>query len=262
MKLPQTLIIESLDNDALLKEGLEMIRRTLCLNASENSNCDCESCKLFRKGNHPDFVRIEKPTDKKNLPISIIREEILPRIVSRPLVSKKMCILIHESQALSNGAQNALLKTLEEPPEFVHIVLLVDNTRNLLETILSRGQVKVIQSNEKSNRKPIKILKEVLDMDLIDRFNLAEQIANKDKTEKRKDALHTISFLDDLIKGLRAFMKMNLNETEICSQSLEDIKKFLDGREKIKNNVNKRLVLENIMLQTLNKTIYKKGRYV
>lgn len=98
---------------------------------------ECRSCKLALAGNHPDIVFIthEKPA---SIGVDEIRKQLVEEAEIRPYCSSKKIYLIPDASKMTVQAQNALLKTLEEPPEYCHIFLIADNTDVLLPTIRSR----------------------------------------------------------------------------------------------------------------------------
>ena len=113
----------------------------------------CRSCTLFENDNHPDFKHIYKelleftkdPANRKKSPnqmsIDVIREFLVDVAASRPQMAKRAVYVISEAEKMGAGAQNAMLKTLEEPPGYCVIILLCTRTDMLLPTILSRCQV-------------------------------------------------------------------------------------------------------------------------
>lgn len=259
MKLPQTLIIESPD-EALRKEFVwRLIKSNLCHSPIESSACGaCPSCQIIERQNHPDLIVVTKDPDKKNIPVQTIRDNIIARINSRPLLSEVICILINNAQDLSIGAQNALLKTLEEPPSYVRIILSSNRADNLLPTIKSRSHIHTLDHSEDFFEGNQDFIREIVSMNLIERFRLVKDIADLDKKEKRKDSYNTLKFVDDLIRGLRDMLRSNSNNSEFAEKAVADLYKILDGQEKIVYNTNKQLVLENLMLQTLNQGFYSK----
>ncbi len=111
----------------------------------------CPSCLLFDGEGHPDFVSIYKELlsytrEGKNrkppvdMPIDVIREFLIERLASRPQMGDYVIYVVHEAEKLNNAGQNALLKTLEEPPGFCVIILLCTKADMLLPTIHSRCQ--------------------------------------------------------------------------------------------------------------------------
>lgn len=111
----------------------EYARKILCLNKEENE--DCISCIKWKSNNHPDFYQIEP--ENKTIKIEQIRQ-MQERISEKPITSKKKVYLIIDSDTMTKEAQNCLLKTLEEPPEYASIILTTSNESKLLNTIKSR----------------------------------------------------------------------------------------------------------------------------
>lgn len=96
----------------------------------------CRSCKQAEGGNHPDIIRVshEKPN---TIGVEDIRK-VTGDIAIKPYSSDKKIYIINEAEKMTVQAQNALLKTLEEPPEYAVILLLTTNVEALLPTIQSR----------------------------------------------------------------------------------------------------------------------------
>ncbi len=97
----------------------------------------CHSCKQAESGNQPDiiFVTHEKPN---SFGVEDIRTQINQDIVIKPYSSKYKIYIMNEAEKMTVQAQNALLKTLEEPPAYAVIILLTTNVEAMLPTILSR----------------------------------------------------------------------------------------------------------------------------
>jgi len=113
---------------------------------------ECESCKLFNAGSHPDFALIYKElleytrdgkskTTPLQLPIDVIREFLIDKVYTRPTLSERKVYLVCESEKLNASSQNPLLKVLEEPPEYCCIILLCTRMEKLLATTKSRCQI-------------------------------------------------------------------------------------------------------------------------
>ena len=111
----------------------EFARKLLCANQEETE--DCISCIKWNSGNHPDFYQIEP--ENKTIKIEQIRK-MQEKISEKPITSSRKVYLIIDSDTMTKEAQNCLLKTLEEPPEFVTIILITSNESKLLNTIKSR----------------------------------------------------------------------------------------------------------------------------
>ncbi len=87
---------------------------------------------------HPDLVWLT-PSGAQHL-VEDVRERVIRAAVYRPYEGGKRVFVIEAAEAMRDESQNALLKTLEEPPEFVHLILLTSEPAGLLETIASRCQ--------------------------------------------------------------------------------------------------------------------------
>lgn len=98
---------------------------------------ECHSCKQALSGNQPDIIRIvhEKPN---SIGVEDIRRQVNGDVAIKPYSSPYKVYIINEAEKMTVQAQNALLKTLEEPPAYAVIILLTANLNALLPTILSR----------------------------------------------------------------------------------------------------------------------------
>ena len=108
-----------------------------CEEHTPNPCGECHSCKQAKSGNHPDIIHVthEKPN---TISVDDIRTQVNNDIVIKPYSSPYKIYIIPEADLLSVQAQNALLKTIEEPPAYAVIFLLTENAESLLPTIMSR----------------------------------------------------------------------------------------------------------------------------
>lgn len=111
---------------------------TLLCEKSDKEPCmECHSCKQILSGNHPDVIWVthEKPN---SIGVDDIREQLNDTIQIKPYSSAYKIYLVEEAEKMTVQAQNALLKTIEEPPSYAVILLLTTNPDAFLPTILSR----------------------------------------------------------------------------------------------------------------------------
>ena len=108
-----------------------------CEAGGENACGKCESCKRAIGKNHPDIIMVkhEKPN---TISIDEIREQVVNDVDIKPYNSPHKIYIIPDAEIMTPQAQNALLKTIEEPPEYAVIMLLTSNIDGLLPTIRSR----------------------------------------------------------------------------------------------------------------------------
>jgi DNA polymerase III delta' subunit len=128
-----------------------LCQKPLTKNEFTDSCGSCDSCRLFEAGSHPDFHHIYKELreftqDGKgkpppvDLPIDVIREFLIDKVSIRPTLSERKVFVVSEAEKLNTSSQNALLKVLEEPPEYCTIILLCTRVEKLLPTTKSRCQ--------------------------------------------------------------------------------------------------------------------------
>lgn len=116
----------------------DLFARALQCEGKELRPCNqCISCKQAINHNQPDiiYVQHEKPT---LISVDEIRQQINNDIAIKPYSSERKIYIMDEAEKMNPAAQNALLKTLEEPPAYATILLLTTNLEALLPTIRSR----------------------------------------------------------------------------------------------------------------------------
>jgi DNA polymerase-3 subunit delta' len=110
---------------------------------------ECSGCRPFHAGSHPDFIALGCPEGKRELPIELFvgpRERrgqagLCHDLSLRPLPGSRKIAVIDDADLMNDAAANALLKTLEEPPDGAVLFLIATNPDALLPTIRSRCQI-------------------------------------------------------------------------------------------------------------------------
>ena len=237
----------------------EFAKKILCVNANTKQCNSCKSCLEFDNNNNPDFYEI-KPEEGtiKIEPIRLMQTKIM----EKPIISQRKVYIIQDCDTMTKEAQNCLLKTLEEPPEYITIILTASNESILLNTIKSRCTkiyFKEIEKNilksylqnelgytdlsdemldlfEGSIEKAIKMqeLKEVLKQvesicDNIEQLNLLDVLKKADCLYKNKDIIFEI--LDYMNVLFSKKMKQN-------SKYIQYISEIEKTKKKITSNSN------------------------
>lgn len=110
---------------------------TLQCEAGGTNPCGtCRSCMQIQNGNHPDVFYLKRT--KGIIGVDDIREQIHSPMAIKPYSGPYKIFIVDEAEKMNSKAQNALLKTLEEPPAYGMILLLTSNPEAFLQTILSR----------------------------------------------------------------------------------------------------------------------------
>lgn len=111
---------------------------TLLCETGDNEPCGkCHSCKQAESGNHPDIIRVthEKPN---SISVDDIRTQVNNTVDIKPYQGPYKVYIIPQADMMTPQAQNAILKTIEEPPSYAVFLLLTENAETLLSTINSR----------------------------------------------------------------------------------------------------------------------------
>ena len=111
---------------------------TLLCETRDNEPCGkCHSCKQAESGNHPDIIRVthEKPN---SISVDDIRTQVNNTVDIKPYQGPYKVYIIPQADMMTPQAQNAILKTIEEPPSYAVFLLLTENAETLLPTINSR----------------------------------------------------------------------------------------------------------------------------
>ena len=121
--------------------GKEALARTFaaglqCQSESADKPCkECVSCRQMESGNQPDVIWVTR--EKASLGVDEIREQLCNTMDIKPFSSPYKIYLVLEAEKMTEAAQNALLKTIEEPPEYGIVILMTSNISALLPTIQS-----------------------------------------------------------------------------------------------------------------------------
>lgn len=203
--------------------ALVFAKTLLCKKEKEEPCNKCSSCLKFDGKNHPDFKLIlpEKGLVKKE------EIDLLVKASSTtPFEGERKVFIIDDSHTMNMEAMNGLLKTLEEPPSFMNIILVTSNSNKLLSTILSRCQRIRFYPVETSKIVGLLSEKKLLNKEkseFIANFTKGsvgksiEISSSEDFFEKRDEIIKIINDIlkGDKVKALSASKFFNLNKDEI-----------------------------------------------
>lgn len=246
----------------------EFAKAILC--NEQNKYCDkCKSCLEFNTNNNPDYGEIIP--EGNSIKIDQIRE-MQRKISESPIISNKKVYIIDNAHLMTKEAQNALLKTLEEPPDYLIIILIGANESNLLSTILSRCLS--IKFSNIQNYQIEKYLKEKFNLNVIKESiieaangsigNAEKLINNEDTYNLIENFINNINKFDliDCIKQADFIYKMQDEKNEMLDyiniilykKSKEDIR-FLkciniveDTKRRLKSNCNYNMTIDNMII--------------
>ena len=135
---PHAMLIEGEDAEKCRRLALLLAQRLVCSTADGEKPCGhCAACIKVAGGVHPDIAVVDGGEKNKSIAIDKIRQ-LRDDIFILPNEAEKKVVIIENAHNLSVQAQNALLKSIEEPPGYVVFILLCTSRLNMLETIRSR----------------------------------------------------------------------------------------------------------------------------
>lgn len=116
------------------------VKALLCENRREDGDsCGiCPSCRRFDHGSYPDVRYIAPAEGKASISVKQIREDLVADMNVRPYLGRYKVYILEKADTLTPEAQNAMLKTIEEPPAYGLIFLLAESSASFLPTVVSR----------------------------------------------------------------------------------------------------------------------------
>lgn len=212
--------IEGIGKKIVAKEFAKML---LCLEENKQES-NCKSCIEFDSNNHPDFLLLEP--EGNVIKIEQIRQ-LQKRIQEKPIISHKKVYIINDADKMTKEAQNCLLKTLEEPPEFSTIILIGINENAFLSTIKSRCMILHFKKIEDEKIK--QYLSNQLEENNITENMLKMFQGSIGKAIKLKDKQELYNKIENIIENLNKKDLIDVsNSAEIIYQSKEEIMEILE----------------------------------
>lgn len=191
--------------------------------------CNCDSCLSIDRGNHPDVLELDAASNRGIDEIRRIRDAV----VFKPMMGQYKVYIIDEFHMLTKEAFNALLKTLEEPPERVVFVLATTNLEKVPATIVSRCQLIEFRSFKDSDI--LQQLKHVASSEKIDADEEALRLIAKRASGGMRDALTLLEQISSYVLGGKITvesveMALGLAPAKVVDQYLQAL---LNGNTKI-----------------------------
>lgn len=197
-----------------------------CEKGGTNPCNECHSCKQALSKNHPDIIRLthEKPN---TISVEDIRQQVTGDVQIKPYSSQRKIYLINDAEKMTVQAQNALLKTLEEPPAYVVILLLTSNAELLLPTLRSRCVMLSMKPVE--NRQMRKYLMEELKVpDYQADICVAFAKGNVGKAKSLATSEDFDNIKDEAVTVLKYIKEMEINELISAVKKIAEYKVDID----------------------------------
>ncbi len=233
----KNILKKSLNNNTILHSymfvgetgiGKKMIaeqfaKMILCEDFNDNECNNCKSCIEFNGGNNPDYIYIEP--EGKIIKIEQIRQ-MQTTVIEKPINSSKKVYIIDDADLMTREAQNCLLKTLEEPPEYIVIILIVSNENKVLTTIKSRCMKLYFEKISDNDIK--KFLQENCNIENINNNILRMCDGSIGKCLSIKDKLEDYNEIEKIFSNFNKNIIKVLNSSEILYKNKDNINEYLD----------------------------------
>lgn len=148
-RIPNCILIEGPDGAGKKTLARIIASAAVCESNGELPCGKCRQCRNALSGNHPDITFYAK-ANNADFNIKTVRNMRLDAYV-KPNDAKRKVYILANIQDISDQAQNALLKIIEEPPEFVLFIITCDSRSHVLETVRSRAQTVTVGSVSESD---------------------------------------------------------------------------------------------------------------
>jgi DNA polymerase-3 subunit delta' len=137
-RLAHAYLLHGMDGIGKYQLAFRIALARLCRQREDDACGSCLDCRLARSNDHPDLHPVDE-TGSSRIRIDVVRE-LIRRSVQKPYRAQGRVILVRDAERMTDEAQNAFLKTLEEPPDRCLIILTSSRPQGLLPTIRSRCQ--------------------------------------------------------------------------------------------------------------------------
>ncbi len=248
----------------------EFAKAILC---NEQIGCNkCKSCIEFDSSNNPDYQVIEP--DENSIKIEQIRV-MNSKIYEKPIISSKKVYIINNADLMTKEAQNCLLKTIEEPPEYAVIILVGANENMFLNTIRSRC-VK-INFNKINDEELTKILteryefngitenmlrlfsgsiekainlqgKQDIYMEIENMFNNLDRVNIIDLLNKKEIITKNKEEINNILEYINVLLFEKLKKLDKQNQYIKAIQIVEDTKDRLKKNANLDMTIDYLLL--------------
>lgn len=135
-RLAHAFIFAGADEETKYRAALELAQRLIC---AADACGECADCRQLLQGSHPDLTVLASEEDSRFIKLEAVKQ-LMHRATLRPVRGRFKVLIIREASSMNEVSQNALLKTLEEPPAGTVFILIAEDVGALLDTIRSRAQ--------------------------------------------------------------------------------------------------------------------------
>ncbi|MBP3708258.1 MAG: DNA polymerase III subunit delta' [Clostridia bacterium] len=235
----------------------QFAKMILCNDKLQEKPCNkCKACMEFNSGNNPDFFLVEP--EGNSIKINQVRQ-LMKTTLEKPIESSKKVYIINNADTMTKEAQNGILKTLEEPQEYVVIILIASSENNILTTIKSRCTK--LYFNNLSNDEIKQYINKKLNINVYDDeiVKLCNgSIAKAEEVMQKQDLLEKVKHF---IANIEKISKLNfIRQSQLLNDNKEDVLLILEYiyiilfyRAKRVTNINGYINAMKVVQEAINK---------
>lgn len=258
-RLPHALLFCGPEGSGQIEMAMALTQLLFCLQKKDEQPCgECSDCHLIEERTHPDLSWLEPEEDSRVIKVEPIRE-LTSRSNLKPLRAPSKVFVIDHADGMNEVAQNALLKTLEEPEGSTYFVLISYALEKMLPTVRSRAQIlNFIPSSEEDEHKASLVEAQGIVFSYCSSASRDQNAAPDLSSLSREEILWV---LEAVIKDMREALLIGVGagsvlgaidqrpKKESVAQTLgediliERIERLADFKDKIAHSVNTKLAL-------------------
>ena len=274
-EFPQSIVLESADCFNSYYFALELARNLNC-QEDKSQDCDCTNCKWIKSYTHPSVnnvsqIHFKPEDDSTTTQISVKQIREIEKALTLSSDYHRFFIFFScgkngetnsneygyndidyliepiNSKILNTTSANALLKSVEEPPNNTTFVFLAKSKEDIISTIVSRSQVfKLPETPKALDYSDItQYLSDYFELDYIKAINLSENILNYINDNNS----NIEQFLNKLIAYLKDILKQNANNIILCEKINRDISYISEAIKHSRANMQDKIILEALFLK-------------
>ena len=250
-RIPHTVIIEGSDKAERDSAAIVLAAGAVCGEADRPCLC-CTACHKVTENHHPDVFFPEPSKNLKSgiLSLKDLRDNYLSQMSVKPNEAAcKVYVFSDSDKLLREDAQNALLKTIEEPPQNLLFIFTAESAKSMLLTVRSRARIITLRHAENTDEESERIAKEIIN-GLVSsyEYDLLRTLSSVNDKETLSGAL--TAFLEMLRQTLSYYSGINTDDTAVkrLTRKLDRERTIAlaeatdEAVQKLKTNVNLQLM--------------------
>ena len=250
-RIPHTLIIEGGDQDERSSAALLLTAGAVCKSNERPCLC-CAACRKVLDGNHPDVFLPEPSKNLKSgiLSLKDLRDGCLSQISIKPNEADcKVTVFAEADRLLREDSQNALLKSIEEPPQSLYFIFTAESAKALLLTIRSRARIITLKrpqiTDEESEAAAAAVIDGIVSLYEYDLLRALHALSDKGRMQGALSAVieklrQTLSFYSGIVTDDPCVKKLSRKLDRTRTVALIEVTG--EAVNKLKTNVNLQLL--------------------